>query len=60
MLLSHRKSGLNSLVKEVRVFKVLPSYNGPKFLETIFEVLETRFQVKIVANFTKIVTNFQK
>ena len=35
-------------------------HNGPKFLETCFEVLETSFQAKICTNFPKICTNSPK
>ena len=35
-------------------------HNGPKFLETCFEVLETSSQAKLCTNFPKICTNFLK
>ena len=35
-------------------------HNGPKFLATCFEVLETSFQAKICTNFPKRCTNFPK
>ena len=48
------------LVESLVSFSTAGCHNGPKFLETCFEVLETSSQAKIHPNFPKICTNFPK